>query len=210
MSPARKRLTPRKRPRQERAQATVEAILQAATYILVKDGWEGFNTNRVAERAGVNIASLYQYFPSKEAIAVELQRRHVEQARRAFPPAPGAPRSLKAMLRQMVLAGVNEHKVAPRLHRIFSEELPNLARQAQLDPAFLEAWGQRLAPLVRNVPDVALASEISRIAVHAVIHEIAHERPALLESPLLVDELVTLLERYWLRPAPRRPRAGVA
>ena len=49
----------RRTPRQTRAQQTVDFILEAATYILSEDGLEGFTTNRVAERAGVNIASLY-------------------------------------------------------------------------------------------------------------------------------------------------------
>lgn len=74
---ARKKLAPRKQPRQERSAATVEAVLRAATYILTRRGWAAFTTNEVAEKAGVNIASLYQYFPNKEAIIAELQRRHV-------------------------------------------------------------------------------------------------------------------------------------
>src|ERR1700739_681594 len=83
--PRRRALRPRKTPAQDRAKATVDAILQAGAYILIKDGWEKFTTNRVAERAGVNIASLDQYFPNKEAIAAELQRRHVEKARDSSP-----------------------------------------------------------------------------------------------------------------------------
>ena len=81
--PRRKLLKPRKSPSQSRAKETVDAILQAGAYILIRDGWEGFTTNRVAERAGVNIASLYQYFSNKESIAVELQRRHIEKGQTA-------------------------------------------------------------------------------------------------------------------------------
>ena len=57
----------RKEPRQERARATVEAILEAAARILDRQGWKGFTTNAVAEVAGVSIGSLYQYFPNKAA-----------------------------------------------------------------------------------------------------------------------------------------------
>lgn len=64
----------RKKPRQARAQATVDAILQASAHILVGQGFEGFNTNAVAERAGVSVGSLYQYFPNKEAIIAEMVR----------------------------------------------------------------------------------------------------------------------------------------
>ncbi|EPF6153898.1 TetR/AcrR family transcriptional regulator [Acinetobacter baumannii] len=66
---------PRKRPRQARSVATFEAILEAAARILESLGFAGFNTNAVAELAGVSIGSLYQYFPSKDALIVELIRR---------------------------------------------------------------------------------------------------------------------------------------
>ncbi|MDC4527364.1 TetR/AcrR family transcriptional regulator [Acinetobacter baumannii] len=66
---------PRKRPRQARSVATFEAILGAAARILETLGFAGFNTNAVAELAGVSIGSLYQYFPSKDALIVELIRR---------------------------------------------------------------------------------------------------------------------------------------
>ncbi|MGC0013988.1 TetR/AcrR family transcriptional regulator, partial [Ralstonia pseudosolanacearum] len=62
MKTARTPVKPRKLPTQERSRATVDAIMQAATYILVKFGWERLTTNAIAERAGVNIGSLYQYF----------------------------------------------------------------------------------------------------------------------------------------------------
>ncbi|MDC5399231.1 TetR/AcrR family transcriptional regulator [Acinetobacter baumannii] len=66
---------PRKRPRQARSVATFEAILEAAARILETLGFAGFNTNAVAELAGVSMGSLYQYFPSKDALIVELIRR---------------------------------------------------------------------------------------------------------------------------------------
>jgi len=66
---------PRKTPRQARAAATIEIILEGAAHILRKDGLGGLTTNHIAERAGVSIGSLYQYFPGKEAILAELIRR---------------------------------------------------------------------------------------------------------------------------------------
>ncbi len=50
--------TPRKQPKQERSQATVEAILSATTHILTENGYDQLTTNRVAEQAGVSIGSL--------------------------------------------------------------------------------------------------------------------------------------------------------
>lgn len=58
----------KKQAKQQRAIATVEAIVEAATYILTNVGRAGFTSNKIAERAGVNIASFYQYFPNKEAL----------------------------------------------------------------------------------------------------------------------------------------------
>lgn len=58
----------KKQAKQARSMATVRAIAEAATYILKRDGARGFTANKVAERAGVNIASFYQYFPNKEAL----------------------------------------------------------------------------------------------------------------------------------------------
>jgi AcrR family transcriptional regulator len=65
-------IQPRKRPRQARAQETQRAILQAAARVLRDEGPAAFNTNRVAERAGVSVGSLYQYFPNKAALLFQL------------------------------------------------------------------------------------------------------------------------------------------
>jgi AcrR family transcriptional regulator len=207
----RTKTNPRKIPRQERAHFTVEAILQAAAYILTRLGWDGFTTNAVAERAGVNIASLYQYFPNKEAIVVELQRRHVEEARskltRALPEI-ARHRTLRETLSLMVQAGIAEHRVAPQLHRVFTEELPRSARVEA--PNEREGEQQLLAVsqrFLRNVPDGELAAFITRVAVHAVIHEAAARRPEFLNHPEFASELVVLLQRYLQRSKGRtRPR----
>ena len=58
----------RKKPRQKRSADTVAVIVEAAARILERDGFDGFNTNAIAEKAGVSIGSLYQYFPGKNAL----------------------------------------------------------------------------------------------------------------------------------------------
>ena len=65
----------RKVPRQRRAVHTVDALLEAAALVLEEDGLEGFNTNAVARRAGASVGSLYQYFPSKDALTLALLLR---------------------------------------------------------------------------------------------------------------------------------------
>jgi AcrR family transcriptional regulator len=67
------RISSRKRPKQERSTDLVAAILEAAVRVLTSEGARRFTTARVAERAGVSIGSLYQYFPNKAAILFRLQ-----------------------------------------------------------------------------------------------------------------------------------------
>jgi AcrR family transcriptional regulator len=69
-----------KRPSQARSIATFSSILAASTDVIVERGVQGLNTNIVAERAGVNIGTVYHYFPDKTAILVELFR--IDQQRR--------------------------------------------------------------------------------------------------------------------------------
>ena len=73
----------RKAPRQRRAAHTVGAILEAAALVLETDGLEGFNTNAVARRAGASIGTLYQYFPSKDALTLALLQREEGKYREA-------------------------------------------------------------------------------------------------------------------------------
>ncbi len=73
--PSQQRARPRKRPLQVRARQTVEAIVEATARILESQGHDRFTTNAVAERAGVSIGTLYQYFPDKEALVGALIAR---------------------------------------------------------------------------------------------------------------------------------------
>ena len=70
---------PRKLPKQSRSRVTVEAILAATTHILVEEGYDKANTNRIAERAGVSIGSLYQYFPNKKSLITALMDQHAQE-----------------------------------------------------------------------------------------------------------------------------------
>lgn len=63
----------RKRPKQDRSTELVASILEAAVQVLAKEGAHRFTTTRVADRAGVSVGSVYQYFPNKAAILFRLQ-----------------------------------------------------------------------------------------------------------------------------------------
>jgi AcrR family transcriptional regulator len=74
------RLKSRKQPTQARSQATVAAIFEATIQVLLHGGASALTTNRVADRAGVSIGTLYQYFPGKEALLYALVSRHLDRA----------------------------------------------------------------------------------------------------------------------------------
>tara|TARA_B100000378_G_scaffold249564_1_gene223019 strand:- start:82 stop:714 length:633 start_codon:yes stop_codon:yes gene_type:complete len=71
-------LSPRKKPRQARAAVTVDAIFEAAIQLLVSGDPQRLTTTRVAERAGVSVGTMYQYFPHKQALIYALNERYLE------------------------------------------------------------------------------------------------------------------------------------
>ncbi len=69
---------PRKTPLQERSAATVTAILEATVQVLLKDGKSKLTTTRIAQRAGVSVGTLYQYFPNKSSLLQALLKKHLD------------------------------------------------------------------------------------------------------------------------------------
>src|SRR5689334_12938801 len=120
---ARRPLTkPRKTASQARSRATVEALVEATARILVRDGFDQASTNRIAAAAGVSVGSLYQYFPSKEALVAAVIARHradlTAVARGAFAEAAALP--LAEAIRRLVAVAVEAHRVDPKLHRVLA------------------------------------------------------------------------------------------
>lgn len=72
----------KKKPLQHRSKQTVETIIEASTRIIKKFGTEKFNTNKIAEIAGVSVGSIYQFFGSKDAILDEILNRYLEANRK--------------------------------------------------------------------------------------------------------------------------------
>ena len=70
-------LSPRKRPKQRRSRVTIETIFEATIKVLLANGLDGITTIQIADRAGVSIGSLYQYFPNKRALLAAVVKRHV-------------------------------------------------------------------------------------------------------------------------------------
>ena len=199
------RLKPRRSPRQDRSRQTVEAILQAAAHVFERHGYAAGTTNRIAERAGVSIGSLYQYFPNKDTIVIELMRRHMAAAEEVARPAlqqlidetPPLRDALTAIVQGMIAL----HEQSPRLHRVLSEEAPHppeiLAFQRELFDLTSGLIGQYLSacPEVTSA-DPLLAGRMVAQVVDEVTHGIViHARPSD-DMQTYASETVTMLERY--------------
>jgi AcrR family transcriptional regulator len=70
-------LSPRKRPQQQRSRVTIDAIFEATIQVLLATGLDRITTIQIADRAGVSVGSLYQYFPNKRALLAAVVRRHI-------------------------------------------------------------------------------------------------------------------------------------
>ena len=202
----RNRAAPRKRPRQERSKATVEVILEAAAHVLVSSGYEGTTTKQVAERAGVSIGSLYQYFPSKEALVAMLVERLHQRALAILSDklVPHPITDLEQEVRELVRALVDVYAVNPSLQRVLLEQAPRIGRLQVVQE--IEA---RVESLVQGVLSQNLEFERPRNlglivfvitrALRSAVWAAVVERPELIGTPELVEELSTLILGY-LRP----------
>lgn len=119
-------LNPRKLPGQTRATKTVEAILEAAAEVLDRVGLDGYNTNYIAERAGVSIGSLYQYFPTKDAITAALIENGHQRVLASITEMADISDWQQALRRVVALAA--EHQLArPQLARLLDLEEARLS-----------------------------------------------------------------------------------
>src|SRR3569833_4414464 len=116
---------PLKSALQARSRATVDALVEATARILVRDGFEKASTNRIAEGAGVSVGSLYQYFPSKEALVAAVIDRHNEEimaiVRTALTEVADLP--LDKAVRKLVTVAIEAHRINPKLHRVLAEQI---------------------------------------------------------------------------------------
>jgi len=199
------RTKPRKSPTQQRSQLTVAALLKATAHILVKEGYESASTNRIAEAAGVSIGSLYQYYPSKEALVAAVVDRHMEEMmqllRAAVDRVRGEP--VEVATREIVRVMIDAHRVDPRLHRALVEQVPRVGRLENvraidreaytLIRAYLEAHRDEL-----RVADLDVASFVCVATVEALTHAAVVNRPDVLtdKSGVFTEEVTRLVVGY--------------
>jgi AcrR family transcriptional regulator len=121
--------TSRRRPSQQRSRVTVDAIVEAAAQVFERHGYAAGTTNRIAERAGVSIGTLYQYFENKDALLAAVFDRHFAEGAAIVAPALATLRNDPApepepLLRGILEAMVELHAREPNLHRVLFEEAP--------------------------------------------------------------------------------------
>jgi len=196
---------PRKRPQQPRARATVEVILEATAHILARDGYEALTTNAVAARAGVSIGSVYQYFPSKEALVGELVDRDCERMDALFGDvflrAQGLP---PPELARALVGAVYRAKVEnPALARVLREQIPLRGRLCRLEEN-LARITETVAGYLAHHRDALRVVDPARAAFYAVELAEALTMAAVLKpgpsgGEQAVDEITDVLVRYLFR-----------
>jgi AcrR family transcriptional regulator len=146
--PRRPSLNPRKTATQTRAAHTVGFIVEAAARILEERGMEGYTTNAIAEKAGVSIGSLYQYFPNKDSITIALIAR---ESTRLVTSVTEAARlaDWREALALMVRAAVEHQMQRPNLARLLDNEEGRLPNPSREDDDAAEIHSALLALLIR-------------------------------------------------------------
>ena len=196
-----RRTAPRKRPRQDRSEATVDAILEAAAREFASEGYEAATTNKIAEAAGTSVGSLYQYFPSKDAIAVELARRF-RAGRIAFIrtqlEAVGS-KPLESVIRALFSSFLHADGIRPELYRVLIEQV--MRTSAEELRGYEEKLESLVAAALRRVQppppidDYDLAAFMLVRLVLALVHSANADRPRY-NTPALASELTKLVVAY--------------
>jgi AcrR family transcriptional regulator len=150
------RISSRKQPKQARSSDLVAAILEAATQVLAKEGAARFTTARVAEKAGVSVGSLYQYFPNKAAILFRLQSDEWRQT--------------VAMLR-----GILEDASQPPLARL--RALVHAFVRSECDEAAMRVALNDAAPLYRDAPEARQAKASASRIIEVFMREVLPDAP---------------------------------
>ncbi|RUU52949.1 TetR family transcriptional regulator [Mesorhizobium sp. M2C.T.Ca.TU.002.02.1.1] len=144
-------ISTRKQPKQARATELVAAILQAAAQVLAAEGAQRFTTTRVAEKAGVSVGSLYQYFPNKAALLFRLQSDEWRQTTEL----------LCGILEDIELSPLE--RIRTLVHAFIRSECEEAAVRGALNDA---------APLYRDAPEAQEAKAMADRTVETFLREV--------------------------------------
>ncbi|NNH70492.1 TetR/AcrR family transcriptional regulator [Nocardia uniformis] len=186
----------RKLPRQRRSRDTVDTLLEAAAQVFGREGMAA-TTNRIAERAGMSIGTLYQYFPNKHALLRTLAERHLAEGgarlavvfanmRRTEPP-------FEEMMAAILEVVVDLHRDRPLLHALLHRVAPRLPVEVVALQAFEDHLVDEVAfHLERCGRGGADSVSTARSLVHTVD---IHVHRVLPRHGLTVEQLMTLVRR---------------
>lgn len=197
---------PRKHASQERSRATVDALIEATARILARDGFDRASTNRIGQEAGVSVGSLYQYYPSKEALVAAVIERHNRDLMKVVHGALAevATQPIERGVRKLVAAAIEAHRIDPRLHRVLAEQIPRTGALADVEAFNRETYGLFRAYLedhrdeLRAV-DLDLAAFVCVTSIEALTHTAVLHRSDMLSDEAvgtLIDEAARLVLGY--------------
>lgn len=206
---------PRKRPRQQRSQTLVQAIREACLKILETEGPDRLTTQRIADVAGINIASLYQYFPNKEAVLADVYEERMaglvaqtegEFARIHALTDQGLEATLAAIIDLEITLLLQLYQMYPDFYLQYQQSLDIRARVNELTQSRSNpSWEQWFPDFLRRhrarlrTGDIDTMAFIARRSLDACLQSALAERPQALEDPAFRQELLNLLLRYLLR-----------
>lgn len=200
--PPRDRTQRRVIPSQRRAHVSAEAILIAAEQLLHEVGFARTTTNRIAARAGVNVALVYRYFAGKEAIVAALIERVTQATRDNFDAALHAHANapLPVMVRALIEA-LASTPASPELHRELYEQV-DLTKRRALVRAQTAAMTQAASSLLaqrgaetRALVDPTATMFVLEHAIFAATHAAAFYRPDDLARERVIDALTDMVCR---------------
>lgn len=200
-------LQPRRSPQQERSQHTVDSIFEAMLQVLERQDAGDPTMQAIADRAGVSVGSMYQYFPSKRSLTSALIGFHLRRKMRELERAVEAaktltPEAAAEHLVEVILADKRRHSAVERaLIRSFIRvgDLAALTEYDEQMVALVRGLLEGLGPKVRET-DLSLAAFIVANAVRTPVLLSTVQRPERLADPRFKAELVRLVVAY-LQPA---------
>ncbi|MBA3592669.1 MAG: TetR/AcrR family transcriptional regulator [Polaromonas sp.] len=192
----------RKAPTQERAQRTIQAIFEATAQIMESEGEAGLTTNKVARKAGFSIGTLYQYFPSKEAIILAMsqreRRRVMDDMQAMMTRSVQEGRDAEEVVREIIRTLIASFAAGPRLRRAMVRMVWRLDHHEHITEALREAAERNAIALAqlndrRLRPPNPVMMFVSTRAVMGAIRSASLEDSPLLGTREFEDELVRMV-----------------
>lgn len=196
--------SPRKQPRQQRARQTVQRLLDAAAELIEDHGLETLTTNRIAEHAGVNIASLYQYFPHKDAIVAALVESWLQEVTRQLGDmlSPAMDMPIAESTRLWCQAGLMYFRQRPALLALLlrvRDRPDDWPAARQLELRLMEIMRRFLLPRrdALATPDLDLGIQTAYTAAAAVLLRQLTDPVPYYRDEQIIGEVVRLITGYF-------------